>query len=351
MKMRHGGDIATYSKLYSGKLVDFSSNINPLGYPKGLKEYWNEYMDMGTAYPDIKYRVLRKHISEYLKCDPEEVVVGNGAMEIIDGIMNLENTVQICYPSFGEYAERAKVRKMNLTAIPLDEDFKVNIDLLQETLRQNSLLILGNPNNPTGYRIEKEELLKIYRIVRERRGILVLDEAFYEFCNKDYDSIDLFRGYDFDRVVIIRAATKFFALPGVRLGYACTNFELATALRKVLLPWNVNIFADLAGRYIFHQSDYIRASKDWIGRERPFLFNELSKMSGIKVYPGDSNFLLIDLKERREEEALTFFLQRGFLIRTCSGFQGLEDRHIRVAIKEHRDNEGLLQVFREFLNQ
>ncbi|MDO5714279.1 MAG: histidinol-phosphate transaminase [Tissierellia bacterium] len=351
MKMRHGGDITTYSKLYQNELIDFSSNINPLGYPKGLKEFWKKHMNEGIKYPDIKYRKLKSHIAHYLHCNEDEVLVGNGAMEILDAVYNLCQNVEICYPSFGEYLDRAKIRKLNVTSIPLKDDLTVDMKLLDETLQENTIFILGNPNNPTGYRLEKDKLLKIYQMVREREGLLVLDEVFFEFCDYDYDSIELFRAYEFERVVIIRAATKYFALPGVRLGYACTNKRLIEELNKIILPWNVNIFADLAGQYIFNQEVYMEDSKKWIRSEREYVTTELEKLPGIKVYPGDCNFLLIQLQNHLEEEVLTFFLERGILIRTCSSFQGLGNNHIRIAIKGRDDNNKLLEVFREFLQE
>ena len=150
MKMRHGGDVATYSKLYNNDLLDFSSNINPLGIPKGLMEYWNKNIQGSTKYPDIKYRELREKVGQYLHCDKDEVVVGNGAMDILDGIFSLYQNVEICYPSFGEYADRAKIRKCNVTSIPLKDNLTIDLRLLEETLPENAIFIIGNPNNPPG---------------------------------------------------------------------------------------------------------------------------------------------------------------------------------------------------------
>lgn len=351
MSMKHGGDTYTYSKLYDKNLIDFSSNINPLGYPKGVEFQWIKEFQKVKVYPDTKYNELRESISDYLKCQKDEVVVGNGSMELIDSILCNYSTVQFFIPSFGEYEERAKIRNKNIVSIALDEAMRVNMDSLSESLKEGSILIMGNPNNPTGLRLSKDKLLKLYQIVKDKKGMLVLDEAFFEFCPEDYDSIELFRPYEFENVFIIRAATKFFGLPGLRLGYGCTNKKLAEKLRMELNPWSVNAFAEIAGRYIFKDEDYILESKNYIERERDFLLESLKELKGIKVYPSQANFILIKLMDRTETQALQYFLERGFLIRTCDGFSGLEGAHIRIAVRTHEENVELMETFKDFLKE
>ncbi len=343
--VKHGGDLLTYKKEFRGELVDFSSNINPLGRPKGLDDFLIRAFKDLEVYPDIKYRKLKHSISEYFNCERENVLVGNGAVEIIDNFIILANRVAVCTPSFIEYEERATVHGKPLRRIPYKSDFSLDFGSL-EALEENELLILGNPNNPTGLRIPKDDLMKVYELVVKRKAFLLLDEAFYEFCPEDYDSIEIFKKYSYERVGIIRAATKFFALPGIRLGYGCASQEKTIEISKVELPWSVNTLADAAAQYIFKDKEYIEKSKDYIDKERRFLLQELKKVREIQPYETHTNYILIKLLSWDEEIVFNHFLKLGIIIRKCSSFQGLENNHIRVAIKDREKNMLLLEGFK-----
>ena len=345
--MKHGGDLLTYENHYEGQLVDFSSNINPLGMPKGLNQVLIEGFISLTAYPDIHYRKLKSAVANYLNCKDENVSVGNGAVEIINNFIIAAKRVAVMTPAFSEYEERAKVHEKVIRKIPYKKDFSMDLDLIQP-IEEGELLVLGNPNNPTGLRIAKDELLEIYEIVKMKNAFLLLDEAFYEFCPEDYDSVELFKEDGYQNVAIIRAATKFFALPGIRLGYSCTSVEKAKEISQIELPWSVNSLADIAGQYIFNDDEYIKESKDYIDKERSYLLEELSRIEGIKVYNTHTNYILIKLLEHNEEHAFEHFLQEGIVIRKCSSFVELGDDHIRVAIKDREYNERLLEAFRKY---
>ncbi|NMA87222.1 MAG: aminotransferase class I/II-fold pyridoxal phosphate-dependent enzyme [Tissierellia bacterium] len=343
--MEHGGDLLSYESYYNGDLIDFSSNINPLGTPKGLdgeiiKGYTNLF-----KYPDIKYRHLKTSIGKYLKCNIENTIVGNGAMDIIDNFTIIFPRIIIFSPSFSEYKNRALVHGKEVIDLNYNEDFTIDLNTLERTIKPNDLLILGNPNNPTGLRIDKGLLMEVYKIIIEKKGYLLLDEAFYEFAPKDYDSIEIFREFSFENIGIIRAATKFFALPGIRLGYACVSENIAKEYENIAMPWSVNAFADIAGQFIFKDIEYIEESKKYIDRERQYLLNELGKIEGIKVFNTHTNYILIKLLQWNEEYVFKFFLKRGLIIRKCSSFK-LDD-YIRIAIKDRENNKRLVKVFEE----
>ena len=345
--MKHGGDLLTYEDHYEGELVDFSSNINPIGTPDGLSKVLIDGFNTLVAYPDIKYRNLKSAVAKYLTCKDENVLVGNGAVEIINNFTIAAKRVVVMTPAFSEYEERAKIHGKEIKKIPYGEDFSIDIESFKD-LEEDELLILGNPNNPTGLRIPEKELLEIYGIVKKKKAFLLLDEAFFEFCPEDYDSIELFKGDGYKNVAIIRAATKFFALPGIRLGYCCTSTEKAKEISEIELPWSVNSLADIAGQFIFNDAEYIKDSKEYIDKERRYLLQELSKIDGIHVYNSHTNYILIKLLEHNEDYAFEHFLQYGLVIRKCSSFVELWDNHIRVAIKDRENNERLLDAFKEY---
>src|SRR5690606_3869908 len=136
----------------------------------------------------------------------------------------------------------------------------------------------------------------------------------------------------------IRAATKFFALPGIRLGYACAAENMVLDIESIQLPWSINSLADIAGQYIFANKEYIDKSKIYIEKERQYVLKELSKLSWLKVYPTQTNYQLIKLYKLEEEYVFKYFLTRGVVIRKCSSFIGLDKQYIRVAIKDRKSN-------------
>lgn len=344
--MIHGGDVLTYKHLYDGEIMDFSSNINPLGYPACLKEAIFSGLDEITRYPDIKYRRLRKNIGEYLGCSPDEVIVGNGAVEIIDGIVSMFNRVVVVVPCFMEYILRPGVLGKEVVKVGLNEDFSINEVALLDVVREGDLILLGNPNNPTGKRIDKDILIRIQKCAEERGAFLLLDEAFYEFCPLDYDSIELFSGSK--NVCIIRAATKFFGLPGIRLGYAYADKSIVKSFDQRALPWSINAFADAASNCIFKDKDFIEKSKKYIDEQRRYVTSELKKIKTIRIFETSTNFMLIKLLKGNEDDIFEFMIKRGIMIRKASSFYGLDKSYVRIAIKDGERNKYLVECFKEY---
>ncbi|MCX7903341.1 MAG: aminotransferase class I/II-fold pyridoxal phosphate-dependent enzyme [Caloramator sp.] len=339
--MIHGGDIYSIGK----KVIDFSSNINPFGTVEGFKEHLFQNFNRVEVYPDIKYRNLKKRVAEYLGVEEKNVIVGNGAVDIINNIVLMFNRVVVFIPCFIEYILRPKLYNKDVLMLNLQKDFTLDIKLIYENLKPSDLLILGNPNNPTGLRIEKNTLIEIANLVEERRAFLLLDEAFFEFCD-GYDSIKELKG--FKNICILRAATKFFALPGIRLGYACADEKFVKEYSKYELPWTVNAFAELAAEVIFNEG-YIKKTKEYIKIQRDDVFNRLSKIKNIKPFRSDCNFMLIKLLKKDEEYIYERLLEKNILVRKCSSFYGLDNTFIRIAIKSREDNEVLIKEINNIL--
>lgn len=344
--MIHGGDTISYKDKFEGNIIDFSSNINPLGPPKGLKAELEAAYSELISYPDIEYRELKKNAASYLGCKYEEVIVGSGAVEIINNICLLFKRAVVFTPCFYEYMNRPNVLGKEVVKLSMKEGFKVDLPLLKGRLNEGELLILGNPNNPTGLRIPQEELLNIYDIVKGKKAFLLLDEAFFEFCPEDYDSIELFK--DKENVCVLRAATKFFGVPGIRLGYAFSSRKFNEEYRRIESPWSINSYANAAGRSIFKDMDYIKNTKKLIAAEREYLLKELALIKWAKVFESHANFILIKLLKYDENIIFDKFIKNGIMIRKCSTFQGLNESFIRIAVKSHEHNERLIKIFKEF---
>lgn len=342
----HGGDTISYESLYDGKLLDYSSNINPLGPPPSFEESIKFAMTEVDSYPDIKYRRLKGNIANYLHTKAEHIAVGNGAMEIIDVALSLFEKVVLIYPAFVEYELRSEVHGLDIVKIPLLDDFTLDVDAIAEELGENTVLILGNPNNPTGNRIPLETLKTIHQMVVEKNSFLLLDEAFFEFCPEDYDTIEVFEDTGYSNLGIIRAATKFFALPGIRLGYGVFSTEMIEKIERIQSPWTVNTFADAAAEFMFDDIEYIEESKEYIERERNFLLSELEEIDGLSVFPTVVNYVLLKF-DGSGEELFMEMAKRGIIIRRCSNYDGLDDHFVRLAIKSREDNLVMLEVLRE----
>lgn len=345
--MIHGGDVASYKNKYDGHIIDFSSNINPLGPPAGLKEEMDRAYSELCAYPDIHYGELRRNVAEYLKCDAREVITGSGAVDIINNVSVMFKRTVLLTPCFSEYIKRPQVFGREVVKLPFDADFQINPCMVADQLQQGDLLILGNPNNPTGLRIPEKTLLQIYDVIMQKKAFLLLDEAFFEFCPPDYDSVEIFKGSG--NVCVIRAATKFFALPGIRLGYGFAPDGFAERYKDIESPWSVNSYANAAGRCIFRDKNYIEHTKKFIKREREYLFDELSKINWIKAFKSDANFILLKLLQYDEDIVFDRLIKNGVMIRKASSFEGLDKSFIRIAVKDRESDEKLIRLLMEFI--
>lgn len=352
--MIHGADILSYKT--DRDLIDFSSNINPLGYPTGLMDFIISEFDNVKSYPDIQYRELRDSLSRYLKTEAKYIVPGNGAMEIIDGVLSKFNRCIIPYPSFIEYELRAKENNCEIEFIAPNPDLSLNMGVLESVIENCSdngyknCLIIGNPNNPTGYVLSLEEIKSIHSLCMENGVTLILDEAFFEFTDSNYDTVEYANSMNYKNIIIVRAATKFFGLPGIRLGYGIMNEDNVNFLKHSLNPWSVNSFAESAGRYVFNDRVYINESVEYIKKEREFLYDQISSLNSFKIFKSRSNYMLLKAMKNDVNELFDFLIKNGILIRLCSTFRGLDNTYIRIAVKSHDDNSYLIKKLKEFYN-
>jgi len=337
--MEHGGILEDYSK----DLLDFSTNINPLGYPDGVEEAIGEGVLALKRYPDLRYRELKTIVSEYLGGSAEQTSLGCGSIEIIDALISLYDRIIISEPCFSEYRLRSEVRNKIVESYPLDKILNEPSSL---KLDRDTSIILGNPNNPTGKRISKEKLLYLYKEVANKNSYLILDEAFFEFSSPDYDSVELFTGAGFSNVAIIRASTKFFGLPGLRFGYALSEKEIAERIDKIKLPWSLNAFVLPVARLIFKDKEFITNSKEFFQVERDYLKKEYKTFSFLKMLDTDCNFYLLKFNGVKASFVFDELLKRGILTRKTENFN-LEFEALRLAIKSREDNLNLLKALKD----
>ncbi len=344
-KAIHGGDI------YRNQVrLDFSVNVNPLGMPDGVEEALHEAVSGVQEYPDMEVLALKESLAKKLAVPKENLLFGNGASELLMAVVHALHPTKIMIPSpsFYGYQHAAKAAGSKVIPFMLREE---NGFLLTEELftvleqERPELLILANPNNPTGVLASKEYLKQLLPICRETNTWLLLDECFIEFC-EGQDSMLSEIGKE-DRLLLLRAFTKSYAIPGVRLGYLIGSAEeFLTKIREQLPEWNLSVFAQKAGQECLSAENaaYLTETVRYVKKERQFLTDELRKM-GIRVFPGEANFLLLYCEEKLYEK----LLRSGILIRDCSNFEGLSKGYYRIAVKRHKENLQLLEAIKECL--
>ena len=346
----HGGNI------YGNEIeYDFSVNLNPLGPPKSVQDALAAALNHVEEYPDPEYRELRRGLVNYWQLAEEQIVPGNGASELIPGIIRTlsPKTCMVTAPCYSGYetALNAAAPSCRIHRIPLraEDDFTLPENICQEIARvKPNLLILTNPNNPNGKRISANRLREIADACRTAGTVLLVDECFLALSGGDEDSLIHCIRSEALPAVVLRAFTKTFAIPGVRLGYAVCSAPMAERIQRELPEWNLSVFAQYAGRAALETSaggtsGYLAASVEMIAREREFLSEELEKL-GFRVFPSDANYILFQSRDRELHQKL---LDKGILIRDCRDYHGLTAGFYRTAVRTHRENTVLLRCLRD----
>ena len=333
----HGGDI------YRNEVeIDFSVNINSKGIPFRVEEALKNAVQKCTCYPDIKAEKLKKEIAEMIETDVEDLICGNGASELFLALIRAikPKKVLIPVPSFYGYEKVTDSTVCETVYYKMKEkdDFKLTDDFLQYLTEEINLIFLTNPNNPVGNCIDPVLLEKIIQICFEKKIHVILDECFIEFTKREEKDTFLHKTKQYPNVIVVRAFTKIFAIPGVRLGYlVCTDEILKQKIYDQLPEWNLSVFAQEAGCAAAKETKFIKDTVEETTKEREYLMQELRRRS-IKVYEGEADFLLfyseIDLKEE--------LLKQKILVRDCSNFRGLRKGFYRIAVKRREENQILI---------
>ncbi len=346
---QHGGnvlDMALAFGMDETSIVDFSANINPLGMPASLKRALNAQWSLAERYPDPLYRRLHARLAAQHGCPASWVLAGNGATELIYDLAFLlrGKTVLLLTPGFAEYRLALEGMDCRIREYPLAEqdDFRPDRRLLAALRPGIDCLFLCSPNNPTGQLIEPDLMQDIALRCRAMAITLVVDEAFMDFIADGVSMVDSLA--NFPNVFVLRSLTKFYAIPGLRLGYMVSSDGQAVArLRERRPPWTLNAFAALAGEVVLDDVGYQRDSWHWLRRQQAYLFTGLNALPALKVWRPAANYIFFRcLRPGLDLQAL--LLPRGLLIRSCANYPGLSADYYRVAIKGAADNRRLLDA-------
>jgi len=346
----HGGNIYKLKRDKGIEVLDYSSNINPLGVPSSFKKAVIENFETLEKYPDIDYVELRTTIGDYNNCHIDNVVVGNGATEVLFLYMKAVKAkkVLIIAPTFAEYERAARAAGRDVKFFPLSKDFSLNENMLLEFITDEDVVVMCNPNNPTGKFQNLEKIKKIADFLERKNKKLFIDEAFIEFVDNWKDKTAFLLKHK--NIFILRALTKFFALPGVRLGYGLTYDEsILDEIKNIREPWSVNGVAEIAGKTMLLDTLYIHETENWIKKEKLWFYEELCKIDNIEVTPTETNFILVKLLNDNAKSFRKKMIENGVLVRDASNFMFLDESYIRLAIKDRKKNEQVLEALRRVL--
>lgn len=343
-RFAHGGNI--YSSPPAGGWSDFSANISPLGLPDSVRKVIAENISGVVNYPDPAGRELKRAISSFYDVPEDEIVLGNGGSELLYVLMHARKPRRalIPAPSFSEY-ERAAISSgaRIVHVLSKEEDlFRTDIDAILRVAAEGDVVFLGSPNNPTGTLLTADDV----RAVAKSASLVVVDESFMDFRDDAARYTARHLPSELENVVVIQSMTKFYALPGLRLGFSLSSPRLARKMEAAKDPWNVNLLAQAAGVAALSDSGYQRRVRELVMREKDALFAALSGLYDLFAFPPTVNFILIRLGASwgTAAELSERMRQRGILIRDCSNYPGLDGSFIRTAVKTRAENERLTRA-------
>lgn len=337
---RHGGAGPTCADW-----LDFSVNVNPLGPPQGVFRHL-EMRALVADYPDPDCRRLTEALANHHQVAPECIVVGNGSSELIQIIPRALDCrrAAIVEPTYTEY-----LRACLLAEIPVDHWLCEPPDFIAAPFDPGAadLVWLANPNNPTS-RLWPAGTLAPW-IAAQPRTTFVVDEAFLPFVVAENQHTLCGEAARLGNLIVLRSLTKFYALAGLRLGYAVTTPALAERLRRHVPPWSVNGPAQVAGwAALMGHAVYRQQTLDWLQRDREPLVAQLGAFG--QVLPPSANFALLRLRDHTASDLCHQLRERGLVLRNAANFVGLDDRYVRVAIRGAADNRRLIAGLR-FVSQ
>lgn len=351
----HGGNIREAAGLLGispDSLLDFSANINPAGMPASLQRALLDNLALAGRYPDVEYASLYHALARHHQVPTSWLLAGNGETEAIYALVAAlaPRKAMLITPGFAEYRRALALAGSEIVEFPLreEEGWQLTGALLDALTPALDCLFICTPNNPTGL-LPDQALLDAISLRCKALGIaLIVDEAFIDFIPERAGFIPQLAGNP--HLWVLRSLTKFYAIPGLRLGYLLGSDEAKVAqMRRAQMPWTINAFAALAGEIILQDSAYQQASWQWLACERPWLLAALSRLAGLTVWEGQANYLFLrcDRSEIALQQAL---LRQQILIRNCANYPGLDGRYYRVAVRSRAENERLVAALKVTLN-
>ena len=374
MSKIHGGNIFQFAheqRIEPYDVIDFSANINPLGPSQHGLSALESQLRYISHYPDATNDDILNAIADIYGMNKNQIVVGNGAAELLYAICRLPGYTGafVPAPGFSEYKaalEASRIPVRDIYYRPREDEhgkpyFEVPYLALEtfaaELKGQDGRIIvfLGNPNNPDGTLLDKNHIRTIASMLKDANSLLVIDESFIDFVGNDtlqdneYSMRSLVN--EFDNIIVVHSFTKFYAVPGLRIGAAFSNPLIIEQLNSFIPTWSVNTLAQSYTEAALNDVEYVKRTKQVLHEEQLFMYNSLDTINGITVYPPSANFMLFHIEQEGiTAESINEVLKKyNMIVRNCDSYMGLNNQWVRVAIKDHDTNVKLVEKLTDIL--
>ena len=374
MSKIHGGNIFQFAheqRIEPYEVIDFSANIKPLGPSQRGLSALEPQLRYISHYPDATNDDILNAIADIYGMNKNQIVVGNGAAELLYAICRLPGYTGafVPAPGFSEYKaalEASRIPVRDIYYRPREDEhgkpyFEVPYLALEtfaaELKGQDGRIIvfLGNPNNPDGTLLDKNHIRTIASMLKDANSLLVIDESFIDFVGNDtlqdneYSMRSLVN--EFDNIIVVHSFTKFYAVPGLRIGAAFSNPLIIEQLNSFIPTWSVNTLAQSYTEAALNDVDYVKRTKQVLHEEQLFMYNSLDTINGITVYPPSANFILFHIEQEGiTAESINEALKKyNMIVRNCDSYMGLNNQWVRVAIKDHDTNVKLVEKLTDIL--
>ena len=347
----HGGNLpwaASVANCSVSDLLDFSASINPWGPPQSALEAIQTHIGDLKAYPDPQYRELREAIGRvHPPLEPDWILPGNGAAELLTWAgwdLAERGAVHLLTPAFGDYRRSLSAFRVPPTEWPLTErDGRWSFPPPGPDKRGG--LLINNPHNPTGRLFERE----ILEPFLEQFDPVVVDEAFMDFLPPQEQQSLAAKVTEYQNLVVLRSLTKFYSVPGLRLGYAIAQPDRLRLWQSRRDPWPVIVLAAAVGVAALQDRPFQRRTWERLDAARSQLFAGLARLPGLRPYPGAANFLLVHSRQPVPELQVSLLRHHRILIRDCLSFPELGPHYFRVAVRTEAEHQRLLEALADLL--
>jgi len=345
----HGG--RHYIRNVKGDIIDFSTNVNPLGASRKVVRTIKQNINLISAYPDPDSREFKKAVSEYLHVDEEHVVIGNGANELIhlfaDAFVRKDDKVVIPMPTFYEYEFSCDKNSARISYVELD-DLALRTDAMIDAIDTGTkVAFMCNPNNPTGLLMDRKDVQSIIEHAYKNNTLILLDECFIEFVDDPERNSLVQNVNDYDNLLVLRTLTKAFGLAGLRAGYCVASKKIAQLLNKVKVPWSVNALAQKAAVAALQDKTHLESTRRLIKKEKPYLQSNIAKLKRFTPCRSNTNFFLVKLDGINSLSLREKLLKRKILVRDCSTFTGMGTDYVRISTRTRKENVLLIKALEE----
>ena len=355
----HGGEIYTFNSINNpNSLIDFSTNINPLATPNIFAHMCMNSMNQVPKYPDSNSTLLKEELVKYFdnKINKENLFIGAGSMELIsifsDMFIDPDDEIIIVQPTFSEYAWAVQKNGGNIVNVyrKPENHFRVECKpIINQITPKTKVIFLCNPNNPNGLLDHPKDIEKIINIASKNDVLVFLDEAFIEFTG-EFNSF-IYKISSHDNLFISRTFTKFFGLTGLRIGFGVSTPEIIDYTIRGQNLWSVNCLGQIVAQEMLKSEKFIQDSRNFFSKERKFMEDEFKEILGLKIFPSDTNFILINTENNgiKSNKIKELLLKENILIRDCSNYDGLNDYYLRISIKNRDLNIKLINSLKKII--